>query len=75
MSIGKLLFPAPIDPGLNCAGGFALSGEFPFQHRLSGVPELRQRVRSVRAAPFLHRLTGIPNCVSVFAPDGRRVFR
>ena len=31
---------------------FTLSGRQFFQHRLSGVRELRQRVRPVRAAPF-----------------------
>ena len=37
----------------------ALSGRQFFQHRLSGVLELRQRVRPIRAAPFLHRLSGV----------------
>ena len=38
---------------------FAPNGREPFSlHRLSGVRELRKRVRPFRAAPFLHRLSG-----------------
>ena len=37
----------------------ALSGRLLFLYRLSGVRELRQRVRPVRAAFFLHRLSGV----------------
>ena len=48
-----------------------LGGSF-FQHRLSGVPELRQRVRPFRAAPF-SALTerGTRTAAGVFALTGR----
>lgn len=37
---------------------YALSGRQFFQYRLSGVRELRQRVRPDGRLLFLHRLTG-----------------
>ena len=52
---------------------FTLSGRQFFQHRLSGVRELRQRVRPVRAAAFfLHRLCGVHEARRRFARTGGR---
>ena len=45
---------------------YALSGQQFFQHRLSGVRELRQRVRPFRAGSFSLNLSG------GFAVCGRR---
>ena len=54
---------------------FARTGRQLFQHRLTGVRELRQRVRPVRAAPFsAPTQRGTRTAVGVFAPDGRHSF-
>ena len=51
----------------NCVSGFAPSGRQPFSlHRLSGVRELRKRVRPFRAGSFSLRFSG------GFAVCGRR---
>ena len=57
---GTRRFPALVDRGTRtAAGGFGPNGAAPFLHRLSGVLELRQRVRPDGAAPFLHRKAGV----------------
>ena len=52
-------FSAPAERGTRTALACSplTGGEF-FQHRLTGVRELRKRVRPDGAAPFLHRLSG-----------------
>ena len=52
-------FPAPGDRGARTAAGvFALTGRLLFLHRLSGVLELRQRVRPNGAESFSLNLSG-----------------
>ena len=44
--------------------------DFPdFLHRLTGVRELRQRVRPIRAAPFQHRKAGVRELPQACSPE------
>ena len=45
-----------------------------FLHRLSGVRELRERVRPFRAAPFLHRKAGVRELRQRVRPAGAAPF-
>ena len=55
---------------------FARTGRQLFQHRLTGVRELPQAGSPNLGGTFLCTdPAGYANCVSVFVPDGRRVFR
>ena len=56
---GTRRFPALVDRGIRTAAdGFGLTGRLLFLHRLSGVLELRQRVRPFRAESFPLNLSG-----------------
>jgi len=66
------IFPAPTGWGTRTAAGvFALTGRLLFLHRLSGVLELRQRVRPNGAESFSLNLSGECASTAVGKKEGQ----